>query len=113
MPAVHLAHVTKTRRSAGAFTIAPMCHPLRLAEGLVTANILTGGRMIFGVGRGCHTCEVENLGAPMPNREANRQLLEEQVEIIFKAFNEESFSNPGKHYTLPGACPIAATSSRS
>jgi alkanesulfonate monooxygenase SsuD/methylene tetrahydromethanopterin reductase-like flavin-dependent oxidoreductase (luciferase family) len=36
---------------------------------------------------------------------ANRELFEEQVEIIFKAFNEESFSHRGKHYTLPPNVP--------
>jgi alkanesulfonate monooxygenase SsuD/methylene tetrahydromethanopterin reductase-like flavin-dependent oxidoreductase (luciferase family) len=61
--------------------------------------------VIFGVGRGYHTREVETFGAPMLDAEANRELFEEQVEIIFKAFNEESFSHYGKHYTLPPAVP--------
>jgi alkanesulfonate monooxygenase SsuD/methylene tetrahydromethanopterin reductase-like flavin-dependent oxidoreductase (luciferase family) len=39
------------------------------------------------------------------NQEANRDLFEEQVEIIFKAFNEESFPHQGKHYTLPPRVP--------
>ena len=38
-------------------------------------------------------------------RPANRELFEEQVDIIFKAFNEESFSHKGKHYTLPPEVP--------
>jgi alkanesulfonate monooxygenase SsuD/methylene tetrahydromethanopterin reductase-like flavin-dependent oxidoreductase (luciferase family) len=41
----------------------------------------------------------------MLDAEANRELFEEQVEIIFKAFNQESFSHHGKHYTLPPAVP--------
>src|SRR6266700_2382567 len=76
-----------------------------LAEDYATADILTGGRVIFGVGRGYHTREVETFGAPMLDPEANRELFEEQVEIIFKAFNEESFKHHGKHYTLPPAVP--------
>jgi alkanesulfonate monooxygenase SsuD/methylene tetrahydromethanopterin reductase-like flavin-dependent oxidoreductase (luciferase family) len=105
MLAVHLAHMTKTLKIDCAFNIAPMWHPLRLAEDFATADILTGGRTIFGVGRGYHTREVETFGAPMLNQEANRELFEEQVEIIFKAFNEESFSHQGKHYTLPPRVP--------
>src|SRR5271166_2796133 len=105
MLAVHLAHVTKNLKIGCAFNIAPMWHPLRLAEDYATADILTGGRTIFGVGRGYHTREVETFGAPMLNQEANRELFEEQVEIIFKAFNEESFSHQGKHYTLPPEVP--------
>ena len=99
MMAVHLVHVTKNLKIGCAFNIAPMWHPLRLAEDFATADILTGGRTIFGVGRGYHTREVETFDAPMLNQEANRDLFEEQVEIIFKAFNEESFSHRGTHYT--------------
>ena len=78
-----------------------MWHPLRLAEDYATADILTGGRVIFGVGRGYHTREVETFGSPLLDQPANRELFEEQVDIIFKAFNNESFSHEGKHYTLP------------
>ena len=56
-------------------------------------------------GRGYHTREVETFGAPLLDQEANRELFEEQIDIIFKAFNEESFSHKGKHYTLPPEVP--------
>jgi alkanesulfonate monooxygenase SsuD/methylene tetrahydromethanopterin reductase-like flavin-dependent oxidoreductase (luciferase family) len=105
MVAVHLAHLTKRLKIGCGFNIAPMWHPLRLAEDFAVADILTKGRTIFGVGRGYHTREVETFGAPMLNQEANRELFEEQVEIIFKAFNNESFSHRGKYYTLPPEVP--------
>ena len=89
MLAVHLAHVTKRLRIGCGFNIAPMWHPLRLAEDFAVADILTKGRTIFGVGRGYHTREVETFGAPMQDANANRELFEEQVEIIFKAFNQQ------------------------
>src|SRR5919197_4348562 len=101
MMAVHLAHVTERIRIGCGFNITPMWHPLRLAEDFAMADILTGGRVTFGVGRGYHTREVETFGSPLLDQPANRELFEEQVEIIFKAFNEESFSHRGKHYTLP------------
>ena len=62
---VHLAHLTERIRFGCGFNITPMWHPLRLAEDFATADILTGGRVIFGVGRGYHTREVEVFGAPM------------------------------------------------
>jgi alkanesulfonate monooxygenase SsuD/methylene tetrahydromethanopterin reductase-like flavin-dependent oxidoreductase (luciferase family) len=105
MMAVHLAHVTERLRIGCGFNITPMWHPLRLAEDFAMADILTGGRVTFGVGRGYHTREVETFGSPLLDQEANRELFEEQVEIIFKAFNEESFSHQGKHYTLPPKVP--------
>jgi len=105
MLAVHLAHVTKRLKIGCGFNITPMWHPLRLAEDYAVADILTNGRTVFGVGRGYHTREVETFGAPMLDADANRELFEEQVEIIFKAFNSESFSHKGKHYTLPPQVP--------
>src|SRR6267378_7236236 len=105
MCAVHLAHVTKQLRIGCGFNIAPMWHPLRLAEDYATADILTKGRTVFGVGRGYHSREVETFGNPIIDQEANRELFEEQVEILFKAFNNESFSHEGKHYAIPARVP--------
>jgi alkanesulfonate monooxygenase SsuD/methylene tetrahydromethanopterin reductase-like flavin-dependent oxidoreductase (luciferase family) len=105
MMALHLTHLTKNLKIGCGFNITPMWHPLRLAEDYATADILSGGRVIFGVGRGYHTREVETFGSPLLDQNANRELFEEQVDIIFKAFNEESFSHKGKHYTLPPEVP--------
>jgi alkanesulfonate monooxygenase SsuD/methylene tetrahydromethanopterin reductase-like flavin-dependent oxidoreductase (luciferase family) len=105
MAALHLAHVTKNIKLGCGFNITPMWHPLRLAEDYATADILTKGRVVFGVGRGYHTREVETFGAPLLDQTGNRELFEEQVDIIFKAFNEESFAHKGKHYTLPPEVP--------
>jgi alkanesulfonate monooxygenase SsuD/methylene tetrahydromethanopterin reductase-like flavin-dependent oxidoreductase (luciferase family) len=105
MLAVDLAHRTERVKIGCAFNVVPAWHPLRLAEDYAVADILTGGRVVFGVGRGYHTREVETFGSPMLDAEANRELFEEQVEIILKAFREESFSHRGKHYTLPPEVP--------
>jgi alkanesulfonate monooxygenase SsuD/methylene tetrahydromethanopterin reductase-like flavin-dependent oxidoreductase (luciferase family) len=105
MESVHLAHVTRRLRVGCGFNITPMWHPLRLAEDFATADILTAGRVIFGVGRGYHTREVETLGGPMLDAEANRSVFEEQVEIILRAFREERFSYRGTHYVLPAPVP--------
>jgi len=105
MAALHLAHVTKRLKIGCGFNITPMWHPLRLAEDFATADLLTKGRTVFGVGRGYHSREVETFGAPIIDQNANRELFEEQVEILFKSFNSESFSHKGKHYTLPPEVP--------
>ena len=104
---VHLANITKQLKFGCGFNINPMWHPLRLAEDYATADILTKGRVIFGVGRGYHSREVDTFGVPSTNsdNDANREMFEEQIEILMKAFNEESFSFKGKHYTLPPEVP--------
>ena len=101
----YLATQTSQLKLGCAFNIVPMWHPLRLAEDYAMADILTGGRVIFGVGRGYHSREVETFGAPVIDNDANKELFEEQMEIILKAFNEESFSHQGKHYTIPAQVP--------
>lgn len=97
----HLASRTEKLKFGCAFNIVPMWHPIRLAEDYAMADILTDGRIIFGVGRGYHSREVESLGSPVIDNDANRELFEEQMEIIFKAFNQESFSHQGKRYSVP------------
>ena len=105
MMGLYLATRTKSLKFGCGFNIAPMWHPLRLAEDFAMADILSNGRVIFGVGRGYHSREVETFGAPMLDGDANRELFEEQVEIIQKAFNEDSFSYHGKHYQIPARVP--------
>jgi alkanesulfonate monooxygenase SsuD/methylene tetrahydromethanopterin reductase-like flavin-dependent oxidoreductase (luciferase family) len=85
-----------------------MCYPLRLAEDYAMADILTGGRVIVGVGRGYHTREVESFGAPLIDQNANREMFEEGVEVLFKAFEGKPFSHHGKYYMIRPRCPIAA-----
>jgi alkanesulfonate monooxygenase SsuD/methylene tetrahydromethanopterin reductase-like flavin-dependent oxidoreductase (luciferase family) len=105
MMGVHLAHMTKNVKIGCAFNIAPMWHPLRLAEDFATADILTNGRVVFGVGRGYHTREVETFGAPLLDQDGNREMFEEQVEVMMKAFNERSFSHHGTYYDIPPKVP--------
>jgi len=101
----HLAAHTKNLKFGAAFNILPMWHPLRLAEDFSLGDILTSGRLIFGIGRGYQAREVETFGSPLIDQDANRELFEEQVEIILKAFNQESFSHHGKHYDIPPDVP--------
>ncbi|MCH9037311.1 MAG: LLM class flavin-dependent oxidoreductase [Chloroflexi bacterium] len=105
MQFVHLSHLTKNIKFGCAFNVPPMWHPLRLAEDYALADHLTDGRIIFGLGRGYHTREVESFGSPMLDKEANRDLFEEQVEILFKAFNNRSFSHHGKYFDIPPKVP--------
>ena len=96
-----LATQTKRLKFGCAFNILPMWHPLRLAEDYAMADIVTGGRVIMGVGRGYHTREVESFGAPLLDAAANREMFEEQFEVLLKCFNEEAFYHRGKYYTIP------------
>ena len=68
MMAMHLVNQTRHLKIGCGFNVVPMWHPLRLAEDYAMADILSGGRVIFGVARGYHTREVETFGAPLTDR---------------------------------------------
>src|SRR3979411_2855262 len=87
-----LATQTKRLKLGCAFNVLPMWHPIRLAEDYALADILTDGRVIMGVGRGYHSREVETFGAPVLDNAANKELFEEQMEVLHKCFYEESWS---------------------
>ena len=99
--ALHLAQRTDRLKFGAFFNTVTAWHPLRLAEDYATVDILTEGRVRFGIGRGYIAREVESLGAPLRDDVANRDLFEEQVEIILKAWNKPSFTHEGTHYRLP------------
>ena len=105
MMAMHLASLTKNLRIGCGFNVVPMWHPLRLAEDYAMADILTGGRVTFGVARGYHTREVESFGNPLSDQEANRAMFEEGCDVIFKAFNNEKFTHKGRFWTIPPEVP--------
>jgi len=100
-----LATQTKRLKFGCAFNVLPMWHPIRLAEDYAMADIVTDGRVVMGVGRGYHTREVETFGAPLLDANANREMFEEQLQLLLKCFNEESFSHKGKYYTCPPEVP--------
>jgi alkanesulfonate monooxygenase SsuD/methylene tetrahydromethanopterin reductase-like flavin-dependent oxidoreductase (luciferase family) len=105
MLSVHLASLTRRVKFGCCFNIVPIWHPIRLAEDYAVADILTGGRVIFGVGRGYHSREVETLGGPLLDQEANRSVFEESIDLITKAWNSDSFTHDGRHFKIPPRVP--------
>jgi alkanesulfonate monooxygenase SsuD/methylene tetrahydromethanopterin reductase-like flavin-dependent oxidoreductase (luciferase family) len=109
---LYLTTKTERLRLGQMFNVVPQWHPLRLAEDFALAQILSGDRMVFGVGRGTVPREAQSLGAIVASgdnemsREAdrvNRELFEESMEIIKAAWGNERFSFTGKHFVLPPA----------
>ena len=114
MLAVHLAHVTKRLRIGCGFNIAPMWHPLRLAEDYAVADILTKGRTVFGVGRGYHTREVETFGAPHAGPGRQPRAVRGAGGDHLQGVQQRALLAQGQAlHAAAGRCPIAATSSRS
>jgi alkanesulfonate monooxygenase SsuD/methylene tetrahydromethanopterin reductase-like flavin-dependent oxidoreductase (luciferase family) len=102
----YLATQTRRLKFGCAFNVTPIWHPIRMAEDYAMADFLTHGRIVLGVGRGYQTREVETLGGPLLDTEANAALFREQMEILFKAFNEDAWSHQGRFYTIPAQVPF-------
>jgi alkanesulfonate monooxygenase SsuD/methylene tetrahydromethanopterin reductase-like flavin-dependent oxidoreductase (luciferase family) len=96
-----LATQTERLKLGCGFNVLPMWHPIRLAEDYAMADIVTDGRVIMGVGRGYHTREVETFGAPLIDADKNRRYFEEQLQLLLKCFNEESFHFKGEFFEAP------------
>src|SRR5256714_10346050 len=96
MMAMHLCGVTKNINIGCGFNIVPMWHPLRLAEDYAMADILTGGRVIFGVGRGYHTREVETLRSPPLDQDAHREIFQGSVEGPVQAVGGKALNHQGQ-----------------
>ena len=95
MFATHLASKTERIRVGSAVVVLPLHHPLIVAEEIATADILSGGRLDVGLGRGYQTYEFERLGLSLSD---SRERFDEGVDILLKAFAGKPFAYEGKHY---------------
>ena len=48
---------------------------------------------------------MESFGSPLIDQDANREMFEEGVDVVFKAFNQEKFSHKGRFFTIPPEVP--------
>jgi alkanesulfonate monooxygenase SsuD/methylene tetrahydromethanopterin reductase-like flavin-dependent oxidoreductase (luciferase family) len=108
--AATLAERTRRIRIGTMFNIVPQWHPLKLAEDFAYLHNISGGRGIFGVGRGTVPREAETLGSRIGSFDnpdqadadaLNREQFDEGIEVIRAAFDNETFKFGGKHFTYP------------
>ncbi len=95
MLATHIATQTEQIRVGSAVVVLPLHHPLIVAEEIATADILSGGRLDVGLGRGYQTYEFERLGFTLGE---SRERFDEEVDILLKAFEGKPFGHEGKYY---------------
>lgn len=96
--AAAVAQTTTRIRLGIAVNLLPLTHPVRSAEDGATVDILSQGRLEFGVGRGAVPLHFAGFNA---SREESRERFEESLEIIQKAWTQERFSYDGKFYQVP------------
>ena len=101
-----LAQHTQRLRFGSLVHVLTQWHPIRFAEDFALADVLSGGRMLCGLGRGSEQRESAPFGVDYGwNSDAadrhNREVFEEQVAIFKAATNNERFAFHGKHFSIP------------
>jgi alkanesulfonate monooxygenase SsuD/methylene tetrahydromethanopterin reductase-like flavin-dependent oxidoreductase (luciferase family) len=101
-PSVHMmgmlaAARTQQLRIGTAVSLAPMYHPLRLAEEIALLDVLSGGRVNWGAGRGNDPTEFGVFGL---DRESSYARLRENLEIVLQAWTEERLSYEGEFFQV-------------
>lgn len=95
-----LAVVTQRIRLGTMVSPASFRHPSVLAKSVVTADHASAGRVELGMGAGWHDLEHQTYGFPFQELGVRFDVLEEQIEIVRRQFEEESFDFSGQHYRL-------------
>ena len=103
-PSVHMMGVmaaarTKRLRIGTGVSLAPFYNPLRLAEEVALLDVLSGGRVNWGAGRGFERSEFKAFGIP---GEESAARFHETVDIVLKAWTSDKLSYAGKFYNYDG-----------
>jgi alkanesulfonate monooxygenase SsuD/methylene tetrahydromethanopterin reductase-like flavin-dependent oxidoreductase (luciferase family) len=91
-----LAMRTTTLRLGSAVIVLPWHNPVLLAEQAATLDLVSGGRLDFGIGKGYRHSEFSGFGIPPEEAEAR---FEEALAVITKSWlSRERFSHHGRFW---------------
>lgn len=99
----HLAARTERVRLGTAVSVLPLHNPLRLAETAATVDLLSGGRLDLGVGRGYQVGEFNGFGVDMAEK---AERFDEALEVLRRAWSStEPFDHEGTYFRYEQAAP--------
>jgi alkanesulfonate monooxygenase SsuD/methylene tetrahydromethanopterin reductase-like flavin-dependent oxidoreductase (luciferase family) len=93
--AAHVAAITKRIRIGTAVVTLPLHHPIRAAEDAALVDVLSGGRLTYGVGRGYQSAEYNALGVSLDEA---RERTDEAIEILRKLWTQPRASHKGRFF---------------
>jgi alkanesulfonate monooxygenase SsuD/methylene tetrahydromethanopterin reductase-like flavin-dependent oxidoreductase (luciferase family) len=92
---MHVAGRTQHLRIGTGISLAAFYHPLRLAEEVALLDMLSGGRVNWGAGRGFDPTEFQAFGVPQDESSAR---FREAVEIVLAAWQSERLTWSGRYW---------------
>jgi probable F420-dependent oxidoreductase len=95
IPLAYVAAVTKTIKLATGILILPQRHPIYTAKEVATVDVLSGGRVILGIGSGWMKEEFEALGIDFHHRGA---MTDEAIQALRALWKDGAASFEGKHF---------------
>jgi F420-dependent oxidoreductase-like protein len=98
-----IAMATKRARIGTMVTGNTYRHPAVLAKMATTVDIISGGRLIFGIGAGWFELEHQQYGIPFPAMGARLRRLDEALGVIKLLWSEERSNFSGEHFSLHDA----------
>ncbi len=82
---------------------APYRSPSMLAKITSSIDVMSGGRLIWGIGAGWYEHEFKGYGYPFLKASERIAVLRETVEIVKAMWSEPDVTYAGKHFQLDGA----------
>ena len=101
-PLTILTYVAATTKTIGLGTsvlVLPYHNPIRLAKTAATLDVVSGGRLILGVGVGVIEQELEAMGSPFGERGA---ITDETIAIMKELWTQEDPSYQGRFHSFSG-----------
>ena len=95
MMGTHIAARTERLRIGTAVSLAPFYHPLRLAEEVALLDVLSGGRVNWGAGRGFDATEYKTFGVA---RDESYPRFRETVDVVLQAWRNERLTYHGDFF---------------
>lgn len=92
-----VAAQTTTLNLGTSVILLPLHHPVKLAEEVITLDIVSRGRFILGVGLGYQPVDFRTFDIPIESRVSR---FEEEIEIIRQCWSGERFNFSGEHFNL-------------
>ena len=94
--AANVAARTRHLRIGTGVTLAALYQPLRIAEELALVDMLSGGRVNFGAGRGFDATEFRAFGVPI---EESGPRFREAVDVVLAAWKNEKLTYHGEYFS--------------
>ena len=96
--AAAIARRTSTIGIGSAVSVIPFNHPLRTASDFALVDVLSHGRLKFGVGRAYQPHEFAGLNMPM---DKSREMYLEGMDLILKSWTNEKITYDGAFWQVP------------